>query len=44
MYEGPDLGAPAPAFTLRTHDRLGLVRLSDHRGNKPVVLIFGSFT
>jgi hypothetical protein len=44
MFEGPDLGAPAPDFTLRTHDRRGVVRLSDHRGNKPVVLIFGSFT
>ncbi len=44
MFEGPDLGAPTPEFTLKTHDRRGVVRLSDHRGNKPVVLIFGSFT
>jgi hypothetical protein len=44
MYEGPDLGTPGPEFTLTTHDRRGVVRLADYRGNKPVVLIFGSFT
>jgi Ca2+-binding EF-hand superfamily protein len=44
MFEGPDLGASAPDFTLATHDHRGVVRLSDYRGAKPVVLIFGSFT
>ena len=44
MFEGPALGAPAPDFTLASHDHQGFVRLSDHRGKKPVVLIFGSFT
>jgi hypothetical protein len=44
MFEGPGLGAPAPDFTLTSHDHRSVVRLSEHRGNKPVVLIFGSFT
>jgi hypothetical protein len=44
MFEGPALGAPAPDFTLASHDHQGFVRLSEHRGKKPVVLIFGSFT
>jgi Ca2+-binding EF-hand superfamily protein len=44
MFEGPELGAPAPDFTLATHDRRGVVKFADYRGNKPVVLIFGSFT
>ena len=44
MFEGPDLGAVAPDFSLTTHDHRGVVRLSENRGKKPVVLIFGSFT
>jgi EF hand len=44
MFEGPGLGATAPDFTLASHDRQGVARLSEHRGKKPVVLIFGSFT
>jgi hypothetical protein len=44
MFEGPELGAPAPDFILTTHDRRRVVRLSENRGVKPVVLIFGSFT
>jgi hypothetical protein len=44
LEPGPKLGEPAPDFTLKTHDRRGVVRLSEHRGAKPVVLIFGSFT
>ncbi len=43
-FEGPDLGAPAPDFTLTTHDHSGVIGLSQYRGKKPVVLIFGSFT
>jgi hypothetical protein len=44
LESGPKLGDLAPDFTLKTHDRQGVVRLSEHRGVKPVVLIFGSFT
>jgi hypothetical protein len=42
--EGPRLGQVAPDFTLTTHDGKKTVTLSDYRGRKPVVLIFGSFT
>jgi hypothetical protein len=44
MSEGPRLGRRAPDFTLVTHDGRRTVRLSDVRNQKPVVLIFGSFT
>lgn len=44
MFEGPEINAPAPDFTLFTHDGQRIVRLSENQGNKPVVLIFGSFT
>jgi hypothetical protein len=37
-------GQPAPDFTLPTSDRTGTVTLSSHRGQRPVVLIFGSYT
>jgi hypothetical protein len=42
--EGPDIDQVAPDFTLETHDGKSKVRLSEYRGKKPVVLIFGSFT
>ncbi|MBO0698543.1 MAG: hypothetical protein J2P46_09120 [Zavarzinella sp.] len=42
--EGPKLEAPAPDFTLKSPDGKRSVMLSDYRGKKPVVLIFGSFT
>jgi AhpC/TSA family/EF hand len=42
--EGPKLEAPAPDFTLKSPDGKRSVTLSDYRGKKPVVLIFGSFT
>ena len=40
---GPDVGEEAPDFALRT---LGgeIVKLSDFKGKKPVVLVFGSYT
>ena len=41
---GPRLGATAPDFTLPTQDGKGEITLSQFRGKKPVVLIFGSFT
>jgi hypothetical protein len=42
--EGPKLEAPAPDFTLKSPDGQRSVTLSEYRGKKPVVLIFGSFT
>jgi EF hand len=44
LESGPKLGERAPDFTLETHDRHGVVKLSEHFGKRPVVLIFGSFT
>jgi hypothetical protein len=44
LEPGPKLGEPAPDFALTTYDRRGVVRLSEYRGAKPVVLVFGSFT
>jgi hypothetical protein len=37
-------GDPAPDFSLRTLDGTARVELSSLRGQKPVVLIFGSYT
>ncbi len=37
-------GGQAPDFSLRTVDRRARVQLSDFRGQKPVVLVFGSHT
>lgn len=39
-----NIGDAAPDFDLETVDRLSRVRLSSFRGQKPVVLIFGSYT
>ena len=41
---GPSLGAAAPDFDLPRREGRGRVTLSSHRGKRPVVLIFGSFT
>ena|SRR5437762_2767801 len=38
------VGDLAPDFELKTADKSSLVRLSSFRGQKPVVLIFGSHT
>jgi hypothetical protein len=38
------VGEPAPDFTLPKQDRSGAVTLSAHRGTRPVVLVFGSYT
>lgn len=38
------VGEMAPDFNLKTTDRSAQVRLSSFRGQKPVVLIFGSHT
>lgn len=44
MTEGPNVGEPAPDFTLTTVDEEKQISLADFKGKKPVVLIFGSFT
>ena len=38
------IGDPAPDFRLPTPDKSGYVRLSSFRGQRPVVLVFGSYT
>jgi len=38
------IGDPAPEFNLRTADKKTRVSLSSFRGQKPVVLVFGSYT
>ncbi|MEX0712114.1 MAG: hypothetical protein WD278_07175 [Pirellulales bacterium] len=43
MEAGPKLGDEAPDFALPTHDGSQTITLSNSR-NKPVILIFGSFT
>jgi hypothetical protein len=40
----PKIGSLAPDFELTDHAGEKTVRLSDLRGGKPVVLVFGSFT
>jgi len=43
-FPGPRLGDFAPDFSLPTHDGTRKVNLRSFRGQKPVALIFGSFT
>jgi hypothetical protein len=43
-FPGPRVGSTAPDFTLPTQDGKDTINLSQFRGQKPVVLIFGSFT
>jgi hypothetical protein len=43
-HRGPNVGDTAPDFTLSTQDGKTTVTLSEHRGKRPVVLVFGSFT
>jgi hypothetical protein len=38
------VGDPAPNFNLPTADKKSEVHLADFRGQRPVVLIFGSYT
>jgi hypothetical protein len=44
MHEGPKLNDPAPDFTLKTRDGKESIRLSDHFGKKPIVIVCGNFT
>ena len=39
-----NISDPAPDFDLEAVDHTGRVRLSSFRGQKPVVLVFGSYT
>jgi hypothetical protein len=39
-----DSGETAPDFELETWDKSARVRLSSHRGVRPVLLVFGSYT
>ena len=41
---GPRVGELAPDFALRTPDGKRAIKLSSFRHEKPVVLVFGSFT
>jgi hypothetical protein len=43
-HQGPKLEELAPDFNLRTADGTRRIRLSGFRDEKPVVLVFGSFT
>jgi hypothetical protein len=38
------VGDPAPDFDLKTLDKKSRVQLASFRGQKPVVLVFGSYT
>ena len=38
------VGDPAPDFDLKTGDKKSHVQLASFRGQKPVVLVFGSYT
>ncbi len=44
MNEGPKLNDPAPDFSLKTRDGKESIRLSDHFGKKPIVIVCGNFT
>jgi hypothetical protein len=44
IHEGPSLNQPAPDFSLKARDGQETIRLSDHFGKKPIVLVFGNFT
>jgi len=39
-----NVGDAAPDFDLETFDKKSRVRLSSFKGDKPVVLVFGSYT
>ena len=39
-----ELGQKAPDFTLKSLDGKKTIKLSDYKGKKPVVLVFGSYT
>ena len=40
----PKVGDSAPTFTLKAHDGKSETSLAEFKGEKPVVLFFGSYT
>lgn len=44
LREAPKVAEDAPDFTLETRDGSESIRLSKFEGDRPVVLIFGSWT
>ena len=44
MISGPEIGRRAPDFTLPSLDRSRVVKLSEAYRERPVALIFGSYT
>ena len=42
--DGPAVGQPAPDFTLARLGSEGTVTLSELSGDRPTVLVFGSYT
>ena len=44
LHNAPKVGEPAPLFELTTADGAQTIKLEDYRGQKPLVLIFGSMT
>lgn len=44
LRDAPAVGEEAPDFTLETRDGSESIRLSKFEGDRPVVLIFGSWT
>ena len=44
LNEGPQVGQPAPNFSLKTVDGKDEIQLTKLLGSKPVVLVFGNFT
>ena len=40
----PKVGDSAPTFSLKSHDGKSETTLADYKGEKPVVLFFGSYT
>jgi len=44
QLSGPRIGGQAPDFKLKTKDAKREVQLSGFKGQRPVVLVFGSFT
>ncbi|MBI3866219.1 MAG: hypothetical protein HY290_30435 [Planctomycetia bacterium] len=44
LFEGPRIDQQAPDFELESQDHKQRIRLSSYHDEKPVVLVFGSFT
>jgi len=44
MRPAPQVGEPAPDFTLKTRDGSGTITRSTYQAGRALVLVFGSFT